>query len=146
MCNNVCPIKQCTCSNGSGATGTNCPNNGDAKCASCNNGYYLNGTSCSVLSRCYSAKSGGGQHLLNYANWTTNWQNKNVGSGLGVSFSMNASGRDYTTAERVICAEKCRASPSGCAYYVMLGNHCYHYRATGNAGKCTSPYCYKMNC
>ena len=36
-----CALKECTCQNGTGATGTDCPDNGNAKCTNCSNGYYL---------------------------------------------------------------------------------------------------------
>ena len=39
--------KQCTCaSSGTAATGVDCPNDGDAKCATCTAGYGLSGTVC----------------------------------------------------------------------------------------------------
>ena len=36
-----CTENQCTCDNGVGATGTDCPTHGDAKCTSCDDGYHL---------------------------------------------------------------------------------------------------------
>jgi len=39
---------QCTCDHGTGASGGDCPSDGDAKCASCEAGYYLDGDACSV--------------------------------------------------------------------------------------------------
>merc|ERR1719499_2898236 len=41
-------VNQCTCENGTGSSGGDCPSDGDAKCASCDAGYHLNGDACSV--------------------------------------------------------------------------------------------------
>jgi hypothetical protein len=41
-----CLANACTCSGGTGARGTACPNNGDSKCVSCNTGYWLDGIEC----------------------------------------------------------------------------------------------------
>ena len=41
-----CGRNDCKCSNGTGATGTDCPMHNTAKCVSCNTGYYLNGDAC----------------------------------------------------------------------------------------------------
>lgn len=38
--------KKCTCANGTGATGTACPKDKDAKCAACKEGFSLDGLSC----------------------------------------------------------------------------------------------------
>ena len=47
ICKSVTAVyKQCTCEGGTGATGTNCPRHGIAKCVSCNSGYTLDGTIC----------------------------------------------------------------------------------------------------
>ena len=43
-----CAEKGCTCSDGTAATGLDCPNDGDAKCASCDTGYYLSGNECAL--------------------------------------------------------------------------------------------------
>ena len=48
----TCALKACTCSNGTGATGTSCPSNGNAKCKSCNRGYKLSGGSCGKIVNC----------------------------------------------------------------------------------------------
>lgn len=42
----VCTENQCTCADGTGATGADCPADGDPACASCDIGYHLNGTTC----------------------------------------------------------------------------------------------------
>merc|ERR1719473_1726827 len=39
--NRECATKQCTCANGTGAEGSACPTNGDAKCATCTGDFYL---------------------------------------------------------------------------------------------------------
>ena len=47
--------KQCTCNNGgTGASGTACPNDGDAKCASCTGAFYLDttGNTCEAHTDC----------------------------------------------------------------------------------------------
>ena len=36
-----CATKQCSCSNGTGASGTACPTHGAAKCTACSPGYYM---------------------------------------------------------------------------------------------------------
>ena len=41
-----CNENICDCDNGLGATGTDCPNNGDNKCESCFSGFALNGNQC----------------------------------------------------------------------------------------------------
>jgi hypothetical protein len=41
-------VKTCTCNNGVGASGTDCPTDGDPKCTSCDGGHYLSGTVCSA--------------------------------------------------------------------------------------------------
>jgi uncharacterized protein YegL len=46
LINNLCQGNVCTCSNGAGATGTNCPSHNSAKCVSCNSGFILEGTVC----------------------------------------------------------------------------------------------------
>ena len=43
-----CMEKGCTCSDGTAATGSDCPNDGDVKCASCDTGYYLSGNECAL--------------------------------------------------------------------------------------------------
>jgi len=42
----TCVENVCSCSNGQGATNTNCPVNGQAKCVSCNAGFNLAGDAC----------------------------------------------------------------------------------------------------
>ena len=37
----VCTLKGCTCENGVGSTGTDCPNDGEFHCSQCNSGYSL---------------------------------------------------------------------------------------------------------
>ena len=39
--------KQCECSNGTGATGPNCPKNGEEKCTACSGDFFLDGETCS---------------------------------------------------------------------------------------------------
>ena len=39
MINNACHLRSCSCSNGAGSTGTNCPSDGAAFCASCTAGF-----------------------------------------------------------------------------------------------------------
>ena len=41
-----CSTKNCTCENGSGASGDECSNHGNHLCKSCNSGFWLNGTTC----------------------------------------------------------------------------------------------------
>ena len=41
-----CRVISCSCRNGFGVLGTNCPSNGDEKCASCDDGYYLSNDVC----------------------------------------------------------------------------------------------------
>jgi hypothetical protein len=45
-CSNTAPSPICTCTDGTGATGTDCPPNGGEVCASCNSGYTLNDKKC----------------------------------------------------------------------------------------------------
>ena len=52
----VCTLKQCTCDNGNGASGTACPNHDDAKCASCTGDFYLDGTACTAWDTCESSE------------------------------------------------------------------------------------------
>ena len=49
-----CTPNQCTCENGDGATGADCPTHGDAVCASCAAGFHLDGTAC-VANQCTCA-------------------------------------------------------------------------------------------
>ena len=46
--NRVCSTKECTCSGGTGATGSACPTHNTAKCASCDTGYHPNGDACDI--------------------------------------------------------------------------------------------------
>ena len=43
-----CILNSCTCSHGTGYTGSNCPTNGQNKCQTCNTGYRK------VSDRCYA--------------------------------------------------------------------------------------------
>ena len=54
--------KQCSCSNGTGQSGSSCSSNGSHECSSCNNGYYLSGERC-YLKQC-SCSNGTGQSGL----------------------------------------------------------------------------------
>ena len=47
----LCPSNVCSCSNGVGATGTNCPSNGAALCTSCNDDFELENGSCEEVSQ-----------------------------------------------------------------------------------------------
>ena len=42
----ITTLAQCSCSNGQGTTGADCPSNGQEKCENCNSGYYLYQDTC----------------------------------------------------------------------------------------------------
>merc|ERR1712087_198124 len=48
----VCAEKKCTCPNGTGATGKDCPNNENKKCVACNGGHFLKDGVCKPVASC----------------------------------------------------------------------------------------------
>ena len=50
--NSQCTLKQCSCNNGVGASGTECLTHGDAKCTSCDDGYFLDNSLECTLKQC----------------------------------------------------------------------------------------------
>jgi len=45
-------FKQCTCSNGTGTTGVDCPQDNAAACAQCDQGFFLDGRRCDAWTDC----------------------------------------------------------------------------------------------
>ena len=135
---NSCKLKKCTCSNGTAATGTSCPTNGSAKCTSCDSTHYLDGDGCSKLSRCHSQKSGGGQELTDWSNWTAHRPHWNVGYHIR-TFNANWASHEAQ------CADECRKD-SRCKKFMTWAGKCHLYQGGEESGGCHSSTCYFMDC
>jgi hypothetical protein len=51
-----CATKQCTCSNGSGSSGSSCPAHNTEHCEQCNSGHFLKNTLCAMHKECTSTE------------------------------------------------------------------------------------------